>query len=326
MKNKKAQEELFNDMNFSINIGDVGDDEEEDEVLLADDLLSDIANREMSLVVSDEDDDPDSDNEEGDYGDEYIDSEYEDGDYNEVNDITFALPLIPGADDDGELEIIEIKDDEISDEEGLSLEVSSDPWDWKGRGICNFIQWLYEMIDSVPRHSGRDTTGIERAISHFENLDREISRAMRVDFKGEIDSAKAEKAREQIQNGLKRLVERLTELKKTKFKKSDRNFTFTKEAKQDRINGITVVVPLLISRLARVLVNGAVSGGHNLERMFTDLSKEYELTKREKAELAQLLEDMGYLYPGQLDRGFLIGEQGDRTSSDNYDLAANYPG
>lgn len=259
--------------------------------------------------------------------DDYVDagdSIYDDDSYADdmsyADDVQFVMPLIPGADEDGELEVAD-------DDEELVVEVSTDPMDWKGRGMGNFIQWLYEMIDSCPKHSGKDTTGIERAISHFELLDREITKAMRVDFKGEIDSAKAEKAREQIQEGLKRLVDRLEKLKKNKFsKKGSEELYLTKEAKQERINGITVTVPLLISRIARVLVNGAISGGHNMERMFKEQVEQYDLTKREQAELAQLLEDMGYLYPGQLDRGFLIGEQGDRKSSDNYDLAANYPG
>ena len=42
-----------------------------------------------------------------------------------------------------------------------------------------------------------DSTGLEKAISYFEALDREITKAMRTDFKNEIDSAKAERAREQ---------------------------------------------------------------------------------------------------------------------------------
>lgn len=232
-------------------------------------------------------------------------------------DVDFTVPLIPGADFDGpDVSYIDDEPEEV-------VVVSADPWDWKSRGMENFIMWLHEMINGVPRHSGKDTTGVERALAHFENLDRAITQAMRTDFKGEIDAAKAEKAREQIQDGMKRLIERLETLKSKKFKKKA---SIVKEARHEKIVGITVTVPLLISRIARTLVNGTVSAGHNMERMFEKLAAEYELTKRERAEVAQLLEDMGYLYQGQLDRGYPIGDAGVRGSSDNYDLASMYPG
>jgi hypothetical protein len=53
-------------------------------------------------------------------------------------------------------------------------------------------------------------------------------------------------------------------------------------------------VPLLISRLARVCINGTVSAGHNIKQMFECQVAEYELTKREQTELSQLLSDNGY--------------------------------
>jgi uncharacterized protein YktB (UPF0637 family) len=85
------------------------------------------------------------------------------------------------------------------------------------------------MFSSVPSHSGYDSTGLEKAISYFEALDREITKAMRTDFKNEIDSAKAERAREQIEEGLERLVKRLEGVKKTKFKKGKKSKSWVVE-------------------------------------------------------------------------------------------------
>ncbi|MFA5759542.1 MAG: hypothetical protein WC942_09340, partial [Clostridia bacterium] len=177
-----------------------------------------------------------------------------------------------------------------------------------------------------------DTTGLEKAISYFEALDREITKAMRTDFKNEIDSAQAERAREQIETGLERLIDRLDGVKKKKYKRYAKkskswaeNTGLVKEAqKTTNITGITITVPLLISRIARVCINGMVSAGHDIEDMFEKQVKEYSLDKREQAELAQLLADMGY--PMFQDRGYPVGEPVQISRNDNFDWNANYRG
>jgi hypothetical protein len=188
------------------------------------------------------------------------------------------------------------------------------------------------MISGVPKHSGYDTTGLEKAISYFEAIDKEITKAMRQDYRNQIDTAKAERAREQIEKGLDRLLDRLEKVKSTKYKRHAKkkkswaeNVGIVKEAqKSTKITGITITVPLLISRLARVCINGMVSAGHDLEDVFAAQVKEYSLDKREQAELAQLLADMGYTV--WQDRGVQVGTPVDTTRSDNTDWVANYPG
>lgn len=253
-------------------------------------------------------------------------------------DLVFTLPNVPGADDQSEIVLEDespAADIEVSNEPG-DVEVSEpDAWDWHAKGPGNFLTWLKSMIEGVPRHTGRDTTGLEKAISYFEALDREISKAMRVDYKNEIDSAKAEQARQEIESGLERLVERLEKVRTSKFtrhkKKSkkassdEQSDDLVKEAqKATHVGGISVTVPLLISTLARICINGTVSGGHNLEEMFESLSEKYKLTDREKLELVQLLMDMGYYC--RIDRGLLGDKDVDTTSSNNFDWAANFPG
>lgn len=246
-------------------------------------------------------------------------------------ELIFSLPLVPGAEDDSE---IVINDDIDVDEENDKVEVSEkDPWDWASRGLSNFLGWLHEMMLNVPRHSGRDTTGLEKAIAHFEALDKEITKAMRQDYRDEIDSAKAEQARAQIEDGLERLVERLEKVKTTKYKrhrkkkkKAEQEALLVKQAqKATHIHGMVITVPLFISHLARICINGSVSGGHDIEDMYYKLAKRYDLTDREKAELVQVLMDMNY--PIRLDRGY-IGDEGnyDSKRSDNFDHAANFPG
>jgi hypothetical protein len=241
-------------------------------------------------------------------------------------EITFTLDKIPGAPDAQEI-IIEPEEEE-------EIEVASDPeesdvWKWEH---SNFLHWLSKMFDKVPAHSGYDTTGLEKAISYFETLDREISKAMRTDFKDEIDAASAERAREQIENGLERLIDRLESVKADKYKRHKKKKKswyeeegLVKEAqKATNITGITITVPLLISRIARVCINGMVSAGHDIEDMFKRQVDEYALDKREQAELSQLLSDMGY--PMMQDRGYVVGAPVDIWKNDGFDWSAQYRG
>ena len=253
------------------------------------------------------------------------------GDNIEVSDdpheVVFTLDKIPGAPNAQEI-IVDNDDDEDV------VEVEADPadadaWKWEHSG---FLPWLSKMFSNVPPHSGYDTTGLEKAISYFEALDREISKAMRTDFKDEIDSAQAERAREQIENGLERLIDRLDGVKVDKYKRHKKKSKswaeeagIVKEAqKSTPISGITITVPLLISRIARVCINGMVSAGHDIEDIFKRQVAEYTLDKREQAELSQLLSDMGY--PMMQDRGYPVGAPVETWRSDNFDWSAQYKG
>lgn len=244
--------------------------------------------------------------------------------------ILFELPDIPGQEGDD----IIVEDDDVVEEEVDEVEVEEeDPWNWRTNGLGGFLGWVQRMMENVPKHSGWDTTGLERAIAWFQRVDREISKALREDFKNEIKSADAEKARDAVLNAVERLIDRLDKARRLKpgakrKEKKDKKSAgyesegFLKEAKSTRITGIQITVPLFISTLARTCINGMVSAGHDIEDMFEKLAKEYSLDKREKAELVQLLADMGYSV--RRDRGILIGEPVDEKSSENFDWAANY--
>jgi hypothetical protein len=248
-----------------------------------------------------------------------------DDDSSDKDSVVFVLDKIPGAPDAEDI-IIEMDDDE---DENVEVDEVSEEWgEWEPK---TFLPWLDKMFNKVPKHSGYDTTGLEKAIAHFEALDKEITKAMRSDYKNEIDSAKAERAREQIENGLDRLIERLEQVKQKKYKRHAKkkkgwaeSSGLVKEAGTTNITGITITVPLFISRIARVCINGMVSAGHDIEDMFDRQVKEYNLDKREQAELSQLLSDMGYAMVQ--DRGYLVGERVDMRRNDNFDWSAQYRG
>lgn len=253
----------------------------------------------------------------------------------EIEIIIGDLPGAPhGTHDPEPLEVSEHdkKDDdklEVTDENDAKKSKKPEKWDWESKGPSGFVAWIKSRIDDVPKHSGQDSAGLERAISYMEKLDNEISKAMRLDLDGALDANKIEAVRSQIDEGLSRLHDRLDKVKvhskSRRKKKSDSDYSLVKEAQKiTGVQGIYVTVPLLISRVARVCINGMVSAGHDIEDIYGKQVKKYKLNEREQAETMQLLADMGY--PLRQDRGYLADEDVDFASSDNMDWAANYKG
>lgn len=227
-------------------------------------------------------------------------------------------------------EVTDVEDENKVDENDSKKPKKNEKWDWESKGASGFIVWVKERCNDVPKHSGYDSAGLDRAIAYLERLDNEISKAMRLDLDGELDADQIEKVRATIDNGIERLQDRLDKVKthkksKRKKKAGEETEGMVKEAQKiTGVSGIMVTVDLLTSRIARVMINGMVSGGHDIEIIFADQVKKYSLNKREQASVMQLVSDMGY--PLRQDRGYMPDEDIDIASSDNFDWAANYKG
>jgi len=254
----------------------------------------------------------------------------------EIEIVIEDLPGAPAGTHDPE-PLLEVSEDdkekdkgEVIDENEAKKSKKPEKWDWESKGPHGFVAWIKARIDDIPKHSGYDSAGLERAVSYMERLDNEISRAMRLDLDGELDANKVEAVRAQIDDGISRLHDRLDKVKKhsksRRKKKSEfENEGLIKEAQKiTGVQGVYIMVPLLISRIARVCINGMVSAGHDIEDLYARQVKKWKLNDREQAEVMQLLSDMGY--PLRQDRGFMPDEDVDIASSDNMDWAANYKG
>ena len=256
-----------------------------------------------------------------------------------VDDVQLSdIPGAPPGTRDPE-PVLQVSDPEVSvqdapaaaDANEAKKDKKNEKWDWESKGPHGFVQWIKERFDSVPRHSGYDTAGLERAMAYLEKLDSEISKAMRMDLDEELDANKVEEVRAKIDDGISRLQSRLDKVKKVKkdsrrSKKSDmEEFGLVKEAQKIMgVQGVYITVPLLISRIARVCVNGTISAGHDIEDLYERQVKRWKLSDREQAELQQLLFDMGF--PVRQDRGFMPDETIEVSDSNNMDWAANYKG
>ena len=235
-------------------------------------------------------------------------------------------------------ESISVSEDELKEKESQEKDADdssskskkSEKCDWESKGSKGFLAWVKQRIDDVPKHSGYDTAGLERAVSYFEKLDNEISKAMRLDLEGELDANQIEHVRTQIEKGLDMLNDRIEKVKESKKGKkkgkkraSEETNSLVKEAQKiTGVQGIYVTVPLLISRIARVCVNGMVSGGHDIEDLYARQVKKYKLSEREQAETMQLLSDMGYAL--RQDRGFMPDD--DLTVEEGMDWNQNFKG
>jgi len=234
---------------------------------------------------------------------------------------------------DPKLEVSEndLPDSQDTDENDAKKSKKNEKWDWESHGAHGFISWIKDRINDVPKHSGYDSAGLERAISYLERLDNEISRAMRLDLDGELDANKIETVRSKIDDGLARLNDRLDKVKKQSKNRRKKktsaeidlsNSVIIKEAQKiTGVQGIYVTVPLLISRIARVCINGMVSAGHDIEDIYQDQVKKYALNEREQAEVMQLLSDMGYAL--RQDRGYMPD---DKIEDEGYDWTKNFKG
>jgi hypothetical protein len=255
----------------------------------------------------------------------------------DVEIVVEELPGAPAGTKDPEIEVhdesLQVSDQEAAkDEKKDPKAVKNEKWDWSKHGPHGFVAWIKERLGSVPKHSGYDSAGLERAMAYMEKLDSEISKAMRMDLDEELDANKIEQVRSELDEGLSRLQVRLDKVKDSKKSSKKRKKAadyemddegFVKEAQKIiGVSGVYITVPLLISRIARVCINGTVSAGHDIEDLYNRQVKKWNLTEREQAETMQLLFDMGD--PLRQDRGFMPDDDLEVSDSDNMDWAANY--
>src|SRR5579859_3111476 len=101
----------------------------------------------------------------------------------EVSIVIEELPGAPSGTKDPEpiLEVVEPDESELNQN---PADKKNEKWDWASKGPHGFIAWVKERCEDVPKHSGMDSAGLERAVAYLERLDGEISRAMRSDLEG----------------------------------------------------------------------------------------------------------------------------------------------
>ena len=224
---------------------------------------------------------------------------HEDKPDDSTKEYVFKLDLVPGSDND----TIEVLEDEPVEVKEEGSPVPKDEWDWETLGSAKFLDWIKDRFHSVPKHTGVDISGIERAISYLKRLFSEIRAAARKDLKRELDTAKIDNILVEIHKAIERLEDRGNKIESKKFKKnkkSDMQYGLIKEADTTITGKSYISVPYIVSIIARACIDATVSGGRDIEECFEKMATEYKLDKREKLQAVQLIKDMGY--PMILDR------------------------
>ncbi len=229
--------------------------------------------------------------------------------------------------------------------------------DWASDGDhSQFVQYVMDKKNNIPRHSGETLPGCERAKAYLKSLDSEISKAMRTDLKGIIDEQQIDAIRKEVEDMVDRLDKQIKKLKGDKKASlavrlvseghcdkceskapmwqdtaNDRAVCMHCEAEvirsQDELEkkagtpALNVYVSAFERAIVGTMINSTVSAGRNIEETYGKLKDKYNFTPREELAIQQLVADYGY--PVYKDRG-LIDEAPDPVTGNGVDWQTNY--
>jgi hypothetical protein len=183
----------------------------------------------------------------------------------------------------------------------------------------------------------------ERAFGQSRKLNNYISKALQSDWEGSIPVDEVDRLRQQLEQNIEaltRMLEAHKEMKKQRRQvrrhASDEAVCPTctallweegenmvclacgqqelkKEAGTSNFQGSQVQISAFEHAVTGMLINAVVSGGRNLEELYSKLKKKYKFDDREELALLQIMEDKGY--PTFKDRA-RVGESEDTTDPD----------
>ena len=170
----------------------------------------------------------------------------------------------------------------------------------------HFVSFLDDEIKRIKRPS--DVRGnvclMERALGQWKRLDNFISKALRNDYDGEVDVSFVDKVRTMVEQNIEELEDMLyniqslrrnrRQLKRRNRRAEDETDDFVKEAGTPDFAGIQVNISAFERAIVGALINGKVSGGKNIEELYTIAKKKYNIDDRQELAIFQILADFGY--------------------------------
>lgn len=186
------------------------------------------------------------------------------------------------------IEIIEST--EVVEEPSFNqIEVSEDNLSTVEYGEWNspsdFEQYVIRSARAIPATFEGSKNSLKRAFAYLENLSNEISQGVEQDAPYADLSESQLRTLDVVEEGIDQALADISAAihGKQRIKKiASKSSSFH-----------TYINPFIFG-LARVLINGKVSQGKNIESLFESLNKKYGLNDREHLELLFALNDMGH--------------------------------
>lgn len=177
------------------------------------------------------------------------------------------------------------------------------PEDWRNTGKAElFPDHLERELQRIkpPSSIRGNRAEMERARGQWTQLCGDISRVLRKDYDGvlnvdDIDAKRQhiERYIEELDNALDGITEMMRKRKQMKRRRraEDEGEGLVKEAGTATLG---VFITPFERAIVGALINGVVSGGRNIEELYTEAKKKYDITPREELSVFQILSDMGY--------------------------------
>jgi len=190
----------------------------------------------------------------------------------------------------------------------------------------HFVVFLTDEVKRFPKPT--DVRGnvckMEQALGQWKRLDNYISKALRGDYDGTVDVDFVDKVRTMVEQNIDQLEDMLDgiqslkrnrkQMKRRQRRGEDEQDGIVREAGTPEFAGIQVNISAFERAIVGALINGKVSGGKNIEELYTIAKKKYDIDDRQELAIFQILADFGY--PTFKDR-IKIGEETDDPTEKN---------
>jgi hypothetical protein len=223
-----------------------------------------------------------------------------------------------------EEEIFVVAEEEVYSPISKEEEVEPDTNDWlKSRNVDDFVIFIKKEFGRIKQPKdliNAKTCTLEQSLGQWKKLNTYISYAIRSDYAGKLNSEWLDKVRDIIEKNIEEIEVRLAgwgQMAKDKKmrRKAEEESELVKEATAAKYMGLQTNMTLFETAIVRMLINGTVSGGRNIEELYEIAKDKYEITPREELALFQALSDMGY--PTFKDRLKLGDDDQDPSDSKN---------
>lgn len=198
------------------------------------------------------------------------------------------------------------------------------PKGWReSKDVKQFTQFLMDEMDRIGNPAGwRTESEKRRGLGQLNKLNTHLSQALREDYDSILDLDHIEKARSAIEKHIDDVEYALDGMsymrkqrKNMRRRRADDDPDLVKEATAPHFNGMQINISAFERAIVGALLNGRASGGRDIEELYVDAKKKYDITDREELAIFQILADMGL--PTFKDR-LRFGENEDPTREEGF--------